>query len=62
MVDNVQLDSTDLNKMSEWMKVIDNMGGINVRTVTFDVYGEHRVRASRRGRWGKLAVRKITKL
>lgn len=57
-----QLDATDLAKIAEALNTIEKIGGINVRTILFDVYGQHRVRASKRGRWGALRVRKIERL
>ena len=64
MRSEVNLDDADVAKLNEAMqaiKALEQSGAITVRTLTFTLYDEHRVRVSRRGRswWNPLKITKI---
>jgi hypothetical protein len=64
-MDGIALDRLDIKQIAavqEALHVLEDQHCIMVRTITFDVYEAHRVRATRRGRWAALAITKIVRL
>lgn len=50
----VNLDRTDVAAISVLMEALKTLDGSNVelRSATFDIYGEHRIRVTKRRGWG----------
>ena len=64
-MEGIALDRMDVQEIAavhEAIKVLQDEHNIVVRTITYDVYAQHRVRASRRSRWNPLCITKIVRL
>lgn len=62
----IALDTADVEKLNDFMQKLKALesSGILIGTITFKLYGEHRIRLARRGRswWSPLRITKIEKV